>query len=911
MVNETNKINYSPSLMWVLPIACSIWIGVLVDGWFARPSVRNPVFFAVDPTFEVMSGPALVLLGVWFLMSPARMAVRIQALLFVFVSSLPIAYFAHQRPGQGLSTVWETMRYYADRYYALGTKWVQMAEFLFAIAVAAFSLLLLNRLLSQVYFHRVPVESATSAKRFQQRLSDAFWTSVGSESDRVATQRWEDRVLIASGLSLLAIGIGYLFLSDATQLDSLVKTGLLFGCTVYLCVWAASECHRPWVSFLILWIGVTGLASIPQVARLASSFGRVSTAQELLFCVSSITFSTVLGGVSLWLLRRSHQMPRRTKKLPWSKLETTTEARVAQPTVSRFAFWTTGLALCGLFTGGAYWIPQNIDAENLTDEKQLSLRDGWLAAKLLDQTKGARSRFAISRDLRTDVPTVLLKLPLVDDYWMSVASLVEQRSKEGDKCSLEIESPVADLEWLERMLQQGIEVTCSLDAEGREIPPALIAKPGLRLRKVFNTELSVSTWSLLLSSHQPTLQEMVGCQLPDTLPPQFGVPTQRTNVLRECVASESLLAVINSLTRWRQVTMIDPKWTLPLDGLTLTKFVHNEEILGQTPLTIPVTSGSRPMMVPTYATEQYSRWEVSIRPLLLDSSIATEATANRTNVPGHLRFDSDGRLTEVGVTPTRDCPATIPWVTLPDVEHLHVNLVASSYDGRTSSNDARVVEEVGFQSAAFSKLSRATIYAHPPQYFNLLGVERQTTMYDHWDARFEKFLRELLKHPGLIEVQVDGRFNPYVWRLLAESESIERLVVDTNYDMEILWLDMLSQFPKLKEVVVMAQISPQGTRVPQANQARLLAMKAYMANLLGGPPVALPTDGIDELEEYGLEGEALDRDVENTRLRAVQELEDAQKSLLPDWTKLIQSAVPHVRVSVVPPPTRPWSSRWP
>lgn len=98
----------------------------------------------------------------------------------------------------------------------------------------------------------------------------------------------------------------------------------------------------------------------------------------------------------------------------------------------------------------------------------------------------------------------------------------------------------------------------------------------------------------------------------------------------------------------------------------------------------------------------------------------------------------------------------------------------------------------------------------------------------------------------------------------------------------------------------MAQIEPQVTQGRPANQARMLAMQAYMASLLGGPPVARPNGGIVESEEYVLEGEALDRDLENNRLSAQQELQEAQQNLQQGWTKLIQSAVPDVRVSVVP-----------
>jgi hypothetical protein len=304
-------------------------------------------------------------------------------------------------------------------------------------------------------------------------------------------------------------------------------------------------------------------------------------------------------------------------------------------------------------------------------------------------------------------------------------------------------------------------------------------------------------------------------------------------------------------------------------------------------------------MVPTYANEQYSRWEVSIRPLLLDPEFASQVKAQPVRLSRHLVFDEAGRLAEVGVTPTRDCPAGIPWTTLPDVEHLYVNLVASSYDARTSPADPLVVEEVGFQSAAFPKLSRATIYSSPAVYFSLPAVDRQIGLNEQWDVRYEKFLRELLRHPGLREVDLKCRFNTNLWGVLAESESVERLLLYPDDAIEQPWLAILDRFSNLKEIVIHSQLGRQPTKF-QPNQARLSAMQNYMAQLLGGPKAPKPP-AVDVAVPEALEGEELDR-----------ALAENQKMMEAEWTALIQSVVPSVRVKFVTSTAKSsGGNRWP
>lgn len=939
MKHPAKQSAYSPSLLWVLPLACSIWIGLIVDGWFARPSVRNSVFAVVDPIFDVMLVPALTLLLMWFLLAPARMGIRVQVVLFVFLSSLPMAYFSQQRPGVPYSPVFDTLWSYTDRYYTLGTCGLPFVDALLAISIAAFFILVANRILSQVRFQRVPIESAMNGKHREQRLRDAFFSVPWTGEDASTVRRTENLLLIASGLWLLVLGMGRFGFETRANSDLVLRTGILCGSVLYLLLWVAGECRRPWRAFSVMALGMVGLSSLPQIIRMTFAFGGISKIDELLLSISSVLLSTLLAAGSLFLLTISNQSPRRTKKLPFEVGTALGDSFAGTTSVARVAFWATGVVFFGLFCGAAYWIPQNIDAEDLTDEEQLSFRDGWLAAKFLHKTNGERNKFEIARDKTTGVPTVLLKIPVVDEHWMSSIALVEQRAAEGDQCTLDIESPLTDIPWLENILRQGIGVTCSLDAGGSELSFSLMSQSGLRVRSVHNADLTLPVWTVLKDLNPyPNLKEIVRCRLPDSLPRQIGTAFHDSNALRECVVSEKLMAALTQASVWPRVTvaLIDPQLPKPIDGVTLAKYVYHGEFLGNPPLAIPETLGLAPLFVPVYADQRHSRLELSMRPMLLNAKIAEVVQTSQINIPSHLGFAPDGKLTELGVKPTRDCPAAIPWVTLPDVAHLFVNLEASTFDSRRNANESLEPEEIGFQPTAFPKLTRVTIYAQQISFSYTSPNSQPKSMYNFWDPRFDKFLKELLQHPGLVEVNVECRFNTNLWNLVVESKTIERLVFDLFCVNDLEWMELLQRFPRLNEVIVKDQWGVQN------DQVRMVLMQAYMAKLKANAAPATTEEGetgetnpdkaneevndqmkamrewmlanaiqpgqgrggpvgpVKQKEPEVLEGEALD-----------QAVAEAERKLLEDWTKLIHSVVPHVQVKVVPSQTNRGNLRWP
>ncbi|MBL8892433.1 MAG: hypothetical protein JNL67_20830 [Planctomycetaceae bacterium] len=150
MKNENATTDFEPSLMWVLPIACSVWIGVFVDGWFANPVEHNRYHSILEPALEGLLTPGVSLLLVWLLWTPARVVSRSQVASFVLFSSLPIAYLSHQRPGVSWVSAVEFCQYYVYRTYYVGAQGQPFLELFIVFAVAASSLLILNRNLSRI-----------------------------------------------------------------------------------------------------------------------------------------------------------------------------------------------------------------------------------------------------------------------------------------------------------------------------------------------------------------------------------------------------------------------------------------------------------------------------------------------------------------------------------------------------------------------------------------------------------------------------------------------------------------------------------------------------------------------------------------------------------------------------------------
>ncbi len=76
MEAEAKHSASTPSLLWVLPIACSIWGGLIIEGWFSD-TLEERYQRVVNASFEGLLTPGFALLVVWLLMAPVGIGARL------------------------------------------------------------------------------------------------------------------------------------------------------------------------------------------------------------------------------------------------------------------------------------------------------------------------------------------------------------------------------------------------------------------------------------------------------------------------------------------------------------------------------------------------------------------------------------------------------------------------------------------------------------------------------------------------------------------------------------------------------------------------------------------------------------------------------------------------------------------
>ncbi len=455
MESQTSRATYSPSLLWVLPIACSVWIGIFVDGWLANPSESNRYHTILEPALEGLLTPGVSLLLVWLLGTPASLVFRLQVASFVLISSLPIAYLSHQRPGLAWTSVFEVRQYYVDRTYYVGAQGQSFPELFLALAVAAFVLLILNRNLSHVVFYRVPIRGGADGTKLYKHMTDAYRSAIYSAEEEIANRRAFDQCLFASSVGLVVIGFVCSAIGYGDRFLNAAWLGMLIGGLFYFWLWPASECRRPFWALLVMLPGVVVFSTVAQFLRLSRSFSsQIWTTSEQALIIGTIVVPLVLVWLSLVLLTATNQMPRRTKGL-WT-VESGASRSVAPGRNRSVRTWLFGICLWLLACLSAYWIPQNVDSEALTGNDRISLRDGWLAAQFLQKLEGIRAKIRFRYDINSDQSWVALRVPRYSEYWASCIELMEQRAREGDVCQLVVDEPILDLAFREHLMQQGI-----------------------------------------------------------------------------------------------------------------------------------------------------------------------------------------------------------------------------------------------------------------------------------------------------------------------------------------------------------------------------------------------------------------------------------------------------------------------
>ncbi|MDP1563218.1 MAG: hypothetical protein Q8M16_17700 [Pirellulaceae bacterium] len=326
--------------------------------------------------------PAICLLLAWVLMSPIEVASRLKIVGFLAISCFPIAYLASQRPGARWTWIWEVFQYYFERVYFVGIRGQSFFELVLTIAISAFGLMLLNRYLSQIMFHRFPVDIGSDGRSMVDRLKDAFWTPIYNDEELALNNRVFNRRMFRFGIGLLVVAAGCFVTGNSEMLFAALSGGMLIVGLLYFWLWTASEVLNPTRALTVLAFGLIAISSLAQITRFTSSISLlIWTSLEYATFVLAIPVPLVLTVISLVLLATSNQLPRRSKKLG-SFVSGTAVVRV-QPKPMPVMSWVLGCCIWSLCCMAAYWIPQNLDAADMVNKGQISLRDGWNTAQRL------------------------------------------------------------------------------------------------------------------------------------------------------------------------------------------------------------------------------------------------------------------------------------------------------------------------------------------------------------------------------------------------------------------------------------------------------------------------------------------------------------------------------------------------
>ena len=382
MEAEAKHSASTPSLLWVLPIACSIWGGLIIEGWFSD-TLEERYQRVVNATFEGLLTPGIALLVVWLLMAPVGIGARLKVLSFLSIPSLPIAYLALQRPGARWTWISDLFAHYLGRSYRVGMSELSWFETVLALAISAFGLSLFNRFVSQILFQRFPAKPCSNGPAtLVDRVNIGFRTPYYTDTEIRAVNRRMDGCLLAVGVGLLVVAAGCAVTGHFAKLVSAWSCGLLIVCVLYFWLWVACECRNPRNAFWVLSVGLIAISSIVQIIRfLRATYVYGGTPLENFLLVLAIAVPLLLGSTSLVLLATTHQMPRRSKTIGLDVGRPIGPVR--EQKTNPVLFWVTGVWIAILFCSAAYWLPQNFDAATMIHNDNISLRDGWVSAQQL------------------------------------------------------------------------------------------------------------------------------------------------------------------------------------------------------------------------------------------------------------------------------------------------------------------------------------------------------------------------------------------------------------------------------------------------------------------------------------------------------------------------------------------------
>ncbi len=878
-----------PSLVWVVPIACAFWIGIIVTGWVHRDLPRGRTMESLNFTLEILLAPALMLLIMWLAFSPTTWRHKAKLLLLLSVSWLPVAFLSFAHPGQSPWSGRQFIESLFFRVYFRELFSLSLLQLGLVSAVAVLCLRALNHYLSCIEFSRVPVEPRSMGKKFGERLRDAYWSTAPSQQiQSLGHFPREEWVALGTLAAALLVVDGWDYVSGRSLVfHSSFSTAAVVTLIGFLLAWAASQFYWRWWSCGCLALGLGILSLLPLFTRVAVAIEAGFQYVETVVQVSAVLASVLLLTATLALLTLTHQMPRRRKrcgvpvKNPPENLAQTTQdhlssgrelpkQRKPMGSWAGFGFGLLWLLFCGL----AYWLPLNIDPLAMAASESSHLNNGWLSAQLLKVNHGERrikrrpsdrvldsygwpkqnfSGQEYLSELFNSDPRVSITVQQLAPEWDRCLEALQQRALALEDCHVSVLEPITDFDRLRQLLDSGVTVGGVLDVQGGAVPEDLLSNNLFYFQLLLSADLDLDTWENVLAVRPSWYWAFENCRLPDQLPNNLGNRT----VLADCEISPQLFADIAAKQGPLQIIELYEIAAPELFAAeSLIRFLAKRGVIAGRPPLKPLVPEDFPRVFAPNVREDvesnWSRWSVAARWLLLDPDTLQQVIARRLSLSGKVTFNADGDVVGLEVLPLRDCPSDPPWNPFPHVEELRVDLTPWEFDQRKNPLDVGTPEVIGYQPGAFPKLSRVKLRSVPSL-----------------NPRLHPFLEELLAQPQVAEIEVQLSCPKEVWEMLVKVGQAKRLRVDTvpvrgplaSDSTLVDWVEYLRDMPGLEEIVIVDN--------------RNISMIDYMNALQGRPQASELTDAEKaEIEELRR------KDLENYQL---------------EWTRRIQAVAPHLK----------------
>ncbi|MDP1561768.1 MAG: hypothetical protein Q8M16_10250 [Pirellulaceae bacterium] len=830
-MSDDRTNNDSRSWLWLWPVVGTFWCGLIIETWLATPNwvEANAASETMRLSLELALVVWIPLSLIWLVCSTETVRRRCLFTAMTILGGFSLVVLAGGRPGGGIIVSSVPFQTLGSRRYFPETLNLSTVELILLVVSAGIALGLINRFTGNIRFHRCPLPKRSNSMTLKQRRLIAYRSE---NQTSPVMMRSESRALVVGLVVWMLLFAWACYDSNLVSAGQIATHGLAAALYLFLVVWCAGHCLSSWLAGFVLAVGMFPFLTLPGFGKIGRLLLYSTTNAEVtiaLIVSATVAVATVL---SVILLVLTHQAPRRfafakvdnpdvtsadtddsNKRAIRTKSEAGLSVVISRSAVLGSLLWIA----CG---GFAYWLPRSIDPVVLAQSDPLSIPLASFSAQVMachdgqrtfryrpsehEQAKG-RHYYGNASNLESEYnlfnynswsPTAerQLTLPELNQNTDALVQPLTDLINQSIIVNVQIMEPVEDMDRLAALLDTGAMIHCNVNAKHQPLPVDRLSKPNLIIQDVYSVSDDLATWAFLSQMRTFRGREpmFVDCQFP--VEPSF-LPSERI-LIYNCRFPVGFLMhqpTLRAAGNHIQILKLSPgqKFT----GPELATFLQNGGVIvAAPPFDSIVAEDFPPIFVPDRISTHESVWQPSARPLLLDSNVAQAAISQRLLLPKLIEVDTDGRLTALGLTASRDCPTVPAWTTFPDVKRLYITLGSlRNYDNRRAKDEEFAEESIGFQSKAFPALE---------------SVVFEST-HTKWIEVEDSFVRDVLSTSQLKQVIVSVPFDQFL--AAADVCNAEQLVVDAtrhwgfaraNPDEFLKWVSELHRMKNLKEVVI-------------------------------------------------------------------------------------------------------------